>query len=113
MSPKSSSYGATLIETLHVDRLATNGVRFTNAYVTSPVCSPNRSAIITGMYQTSTGTHYHRSGQGKLKIHQPDGIRPIPELFHERCYFTAITGWPYGDQTSRGGLTTTSNGTRI
>ena len=62
MSANFSSYGETLIETPHVDRLASDGVRFSNAYVTAPVCSPNRSAFITGMYQTSIGAHHHNSG---------------------------------------------------
>ncbi len=102
MSANFSSYGETLIETPHVDRLASNGVRFSNAYVTAPVCSPNRSAFITGMYQTSIGAHHHRSGQGKLKIRLPDGIRPIPEMFQEAGYYTAITGWPNTDRTTIG-----------
>ena len=102
MSANFSSYGETVIETPHVDHLASNGVRFTNAYVTAPVCSPNRSAFITGMYQTSIGAHHHRSGQGKLRIHLPDGIRPVPELFQEAGYYTAITAWPNGDRTSLG-----------
>ena len=102
MSANFSSYGETLIETPHVDRLASNGVRFTNAYVTAPVCSPNRSAFITGMYQTSIGAHHHRSGRGKLKIHLPEGIRPVPELFQEAGYYTAITRWPGGGRATLG-----------
>ena len=102
MSANFSSYGETVIETPHVDRLASNGVRFTNAYVTAPVCSPNRSAFITGMYQTSIGAHHHRSGRGKLKIQLPDGIRPVPELFQEAGYYTAITRWPNGKRASLG-----------
>ena len=102
MSANFSSYGETLIETPHVDRLASRGVRFTNAYVTAPVCSPNRSAFITGMYQTSIGAHHHRSGRGELKIDLPAGVRPVPELFREAGYYTAITRWPDRDRTSTG-----------
>ena len=102
MSAHFSSYGETLIETPHVDKLARNGVKFTKAFVTAPVCSTNRSAFITGMYQTSIGAHHHRSGRGELKIHLPEGIRPIPELFQEAGYYTAITGWPHRDRTSIG-----------
>ena len=102
MSANFSSYGETLIETPHLDRLASDGVRFTNAYVTAPVCSPNRSAFITGMYQTSIGAHHHRSGRGRLKIHLPDGVRPVPELFQEAEYYTAITGWPNKDRAALG-----------
>ena len=94
MSANFSCYGETLIDTPHLDGLAARGVKFTQAYVTAPVCSPNRSAFITGMYQTSIGAHHHRSGRGVLKIHLPENIRPVPELFQEAGYYTSITGWP-------------------
>ena len=94
MSAHFSSYGEELIETPHVDALAKRGVQFNNAYVTAPVCSTCRSAFITGMYQTTIGAHHHRSGRGTEKIHLPEGIRPIPEMFQEEGYYTTITGWP-------------------
>lgn len=90
MSAHFSCYGETSIRTPAVDRLAQEGTRFTNAYVTAPVCSAARSALITGMYQTSIGAHHHRSGRGKLKIHLPENIVPIPALFQEAGYFTCI-----------------------
>jgi len=90
MSPNLSCYGETSISTPHVDRLAREGVRFTNAFVTAPVCSPCRSALITGMYQTTIGAHHHRSGRGVEKIHLPDGIVPVPELFQKAGYYTCI-----------------------
>ena len=94
MSANFSCYGETLIETPVVDALAARGTRFTQAFVTAPVCSTCRSAFITGMYQTSIGAHHHRSGRGAKKIHLPDGVRLIPELFREAGYHTSITGWP-------------------
>ena len=94
MSANLSCYGETAIETPHLDKLAKNGVLFSNAYVTAPVCSTNRSAFITGMYQTSIGSHHHRSGRGEMKIQLPTGVRPVPEYFQEAGYYTAITGWP-------------------
>ncbi len=90
MSPDFSCYGATVIQTPHVDRLAREGVRFTRAYITAPVCSPSRSAMITGMYQTTIGAHHHRSGRGELKIRLPDGVEPIPALFRLAGYWTCI-----------------------
>ena len=90
MSPNFSCYGETVIQTPHVDRLAAEGVRFTRAYATSPVCSTFRSALITGMYQTATGTHHHRSGRGEHRISLPAGVRPVPELFQEAGYYTCI-----------------------
>lgn len=47
-------YGSTFYETPNVDRLATEGVRFTNAYATCPVCSPTRASLITGRYPQRT-----------------------------------------------------------
>lgn len=94
MSANFSCYGETAIETPHVDRLAERGVRFTNAFVTAPVCSTCRSALITGMYQTSIGAHHHRSGRGELKIHLPDGIELVPKLFQKAGYYTTISRWP-------------------
>ncbi|MBI1349331.1 sulfatase-like hydrolase/transferase [bacterium] len=90
MSANFSCYGETVIETPYVDRLAREGTRFTKAFVTAPVCSPCRSALITGMYQTSIGAHQHRSGRGTLKITLPDDVRPIPELFQAAGYYTCI-----------------------
>ncbi|PAY20009.1 sulfatase [Rhodopirellula sp. SM50] len=94
MSANFSCYGETAIQTPNVDRLAQRGVKFTNAFVTAPVCSTCRSAFITGMYQTSIGAHHHRSGRGELKINLPDGIELVPKLFQEAGYHTSITGWP-------------------
>ena len=94
MSANFSCYGETAIETPNVDRLAASGVKFTNAYVTAPVCSTCRSAFITGMYQTTIGAHHHRSGRGVEKIRLPEDIQLVPRLFQEAGYHTSITGWP-------------------
>lgn len=90
MSANFSCYGETKIQTPHVDRLAQEGLRFTRAYATSPVCSTFRSAMITGMYQTSIGAHHHRSGRGEHQIVLPDGVQPIPETFQQAGYWTCI-----------------------
>lgn len=94
MSANFSCYGETAVATPNVDQLAADGVKFTNAYVTAPVCSTCRSAFITGMYQTSIGAHHHRSGRGEKKIRLPDGIKLVPKLFQDAGYHTSITGWP-------------------
>ena len=90
MSANLSCYGEKAIETPNVDMLAEDGLLFTRAYATSPVCSTFRTALITGMYQNSIGAHHHRSGRGKNKIKLPEGVRPIPEIFQEAGYFTCI-----------------------
>ena len=95
MSCHFGCYGETTIETPNVDRLAQQGTQFTRAYVTAPVCSTCRSAVITGMYQTSIGAHQHRSGRGTEKIHLPEHVKLIPKMFQEAGYYV----------TNRGGAT--------
>lgn len=90
MSPSFGCYGETLIQTPAVDKLAAEGTKFTRAYVTAPVCSTCRSALITGMYQTTIGAHHHRSGRGELKIHLPTEVTPVPVQFQKAGYYTCI-----------------------
>lgn len=90
MSPSFGCYGETLIQTPAVDKLAAEGTKFTRAYVTAPVCSTCRSALITGMYQTSIGAHHHRSGRGELKIHLPTDVTLVPVQFQKAGYYTCI-----------------------
>src|SRR5688572_11839939 len=93
MSANFSCYGEKLIQTPHVDRLAAEGTRFSKAFVTAPVCSPCRSALITGCYQTTIGAHHHRSGRGELKIRLPGDVVPVPVLFQKAGYYTCIGGF--------------------
>ena len=93
MSPHWSCYGETLIRTPNIDRLAAEGVLFKQAFVTSPVCSPSRSAMITGMYQTTIGAHHHRSSYVGSEICLPEHIRPLPEYFKQKGYYT-VNGGP-------------------
>ncbi|MBL4883314.1 MAG: sulfatase [Planctomycetaceae bacterium] len=88
MSSHFGYQGEKLVETPHVDRLAKQGVVFSNAYVTAPVCSACRSAMITGMYQTTIGAHHHRSSRGALKIQLPEEITTVPEIFRAAGYHT-------------------------
>lgn len=80
-------YGETLAKTPNVDALAAEGARFTHAYITAPVCSPSRSALVTGMYQTTIGAHNHRSGRGERKISLPDDVEPIPAILRRAGYY--------------------------
>lgn len=89
MSPHFGYQGEKLVKTPNVDRLASEGVVYEKAYVTAPVCSASRSAMITGMYQTSIDAHHHRSSRGELKIELPEGIETIPEMFRAAGYYTS------------------------
>ena len=90
MSADFGCYGETLVATPHVDRLAAEGTLFRHAFTTAPVCSPSRSALVTGMYQTTIGAHHHRSGRGSLAIELPPPVRPLPALLREAGYWTCV-----------------------
>lgn len=56
-------YGGTQIPTPHINSLAKEGVRFTNAYVSASVCAPSRAGILTGRYQQRFGFEHNMSGK--------------------------------------------------
>ena len=62
ISPLLEVYGDKSIKTPNIDRLAKEGITFTNAFATAGVCAPSRSSIIPGMYPVSIGTHNMRTG---------------------------------------------------
>ncbi len=62
MGPILGSYGNDIIKTPNLDKLASEGVRYTNAYSTVGVCAPSRFSIITGMYSARLGAHNMRTG---------------------------------------------------
>jgi len=61
MSPHLGSYGDSIARTPNLDKLASEGIRYTNAYSISGVCAPSRSALITGMYPTTIGSMHMRT----------------------------------------------------
>src|SRR5687768_8412130 len=94
MSANMSCYGERAIRTPNIDRIAREGVRFTRAFVTAPVCSPSRSALVTGMYQTTIGAHNHRSSRGPDKIHLPPHVKPLPVYCRDHAYYTVLAARP-------------------
>jgi len=103
-SPHIGSYGETTIKTPRLDRMAADGVRFDRAFVTCPVCSPCRSAMVTGVYQTTLGSHNHRSQGMSGKARGTPAffksyklpVKSIPRLFKDAGYFScnSATGRP-------------------
>ncbi|MBK9166801.1 MAG: sulfatase [Bryobacterales bacterium] len=88
MGPQLGCYGYPLVTTPNLDRLAREGARFDRAFTTAPVCSASRSAFNTGVYQTTTGTHHHRSHR-KDGYRLPEGVRLVSERLRDAGYFTA------------------------
>lgn len=76
--PELSCYGRPLVRTPNLDRIANEGVRFTRAHTTAPVCSSGRSAFHVGLYQTCKGTHDHRSHRDD-EYELPGGAQTVAE----------------------------------
>jgi len=87
-SPELGCYGDPTVSTPNIDRLASEGVRYTQACITAPICSIARSALMTGRYQTSIGAHQHRSH--RVDGYQlPEGVGIFTDLFREAGYHTS------------------------
>lgn len=84
------AYGHPRIRTPNIDRLAREGMRFTNAFLTCSSCSPSRSSIITGRYPHNTGAH---------QLHLPLPVEQVTfvEQLKSAGYYTATAGkWHLG-----------------
>jgi N-sulfoglucosamine sulfohydrolase len=83
-----SCYDMPDVRTPNLDAMAAKGVRFENCFVTNPICSPSRSAMMIGAHQVKTNTHQHRSNR-EVPLSLP--YRPFTQLLREAGY-TAILG---------------------
>jgi arylsulfatase A-like enzyme len=84
------SYGNTFNETPNLDKLAREGVRFTQAYAAAPVCSPYRAALMAGQYPARLGiTDYLRPDAAG---HLDTAHTTLAEMFRENGYKTGIVG---------------------
>ncbi|MDB4778020.1 sulfatase [bacterium] len=95
MNPSLGCYGDTTVPTPNMDALANRGVLFERCYVTAGVCSPTRSAIITGRMQTTIGAHNHNSAYNNdTPVLLPEYLRgnTLPELFRKNGYETFNQG---------------------
>ena len=84
-------YGHPNIRTPNVDKLAADGLRFTNTYLTTSQCSPTRCSIITGRYP-------HNTGAPELHTPLPEGQVMFPAILKKAGYYTAAAGkWHMGN----------------
>ncbi|MFC1759210.1 sulfatase [Planctomycetota bacterium] len=88
-------FGATGYATPHLDRMAAEGMRFTDFQVSSAVCSASRSALVTGCYHTRIGFHGALGPSAKHGLHEDE--MTIAELCKQKGYATACYGkWHLG-----------------
>ena len=77
-SPHLGCYGDKVAQTPNIDKLATQGVRFTNVYTTAAICAPVRAGIITGMYQNSIGCMHMRTTSYRRSVENPVEFTAVP-----------------------------------
>jgi arylsulfatase A-like enzyme len=90
-----SCAGNRILQTPQLDRLAAGGVRFTEAFVTNPLCSPSRANMVTGLYSFANGVTTNGDGRsaetGGSHLFRP-GTLTYPALQRRAGYFTAQVG---------------------
>lgn len=89
-------YGSKIVRTPNIDALAADGVRFTQGYVSHPVCAPSRAALLTGRYQTRFGYEFNPVGRdrnGGVSL----GETFIGQVMQKAGYHTGMVGkWHLG-----------------
>src|SRR5207302_3012637 len=93
--------GNTDIPTPNIDSIAKNGVRFTNGYVSCPVCSPTRAGLMTGRYQQRFGHEFNPVpvGQAMDNFGLVRTERTLAERLKKEGYATGLVGkWHLGDK---------------
>lgn len=88
MGPELSAYGTPEASTPVLDDLASRGMLFERAFSVTPVCSTNRSSLMTGMYAFSIDAQNHRSHRND-DFHLPEGVHVITDYFRDAGYLTA------------------------
>lgn len=80
-------YGMPDVKTPNLNKMAAEGVLFENAFVTNPICSPSRSAMMIGTHQVKTNTHNHRSNRD---VPLDSQFKPFTALLKEAGYTTIL-----------------------
>lgn len=78
MSPHLGCYGDNVARTPNIDRLASQGIRFTNVFTTAAISAPCRAGIITGMYQTTIGCMHMRTTSYRRSVENPIEFTAVP-----------------------------------
>lgn len=93
VSPWFGCYGDSVAETPFIDGLSEKGLLYKRCYAPSPVCSPSRSALITGTWPSRFGVEQHRSARTVYDRNPlPDGFSSLPERLQRNGYITFNAG---------------------
>lgn len=87
MSTDLECYGMPNVKTPNLNKMAAEGIRFNNAFVTNPICSPSRSSMMIGTHQIKTNTHNHRSNR---EVPLDPQFTPFTQLLREAGYTTIL-----------------------
>ncbi|WP_200975110.1 sulfatase [Echinicola sp. 20G] len=89
-------YGNAQAKTPNIDKMAADGLRFENVYLTASSCSPSRNSILTGRYP-------HNTGAAELHTEPPLNMKSLPEFLKAQGYYTAQAGkFHMGEYAMRG-----------
>ena len=92
-----SCAGATKVQTPNIDRLAADGVRFTNGYAPSATCTPSRYALLTGEYAWRQKAKNNTILDGDAPLCIEPGRRTLPAMLRDAGYRTGVVGkWHLG-----------------
>ena len=98
--PDICAYGCTSGRTPNIDSLAERGVRFTDGYVSAPICSPSRAGMLTGRYQQRFGHEFNAGGQARshrMGLGTPASETLLPAHLKAAGYATGMSGkWHLG-----------------
>jgi arylsulfatase A-like enzyme len=97
------AYGQAIIRTPHIDRLAREGLRFTDFYAGSTVCAPSRAVLMTGRHTGHVSVRGNAPDENRKIQALREGERTLAHLFRDAGYATALFGkWGLGEVGSPG-----------
>jgi arylsulfatase A len=92
-----STFGHPIIETPNLDKLASDGIKFTNFYSAAPVCSPSRAGLLTGRSPNRAGIYDYIPGPKRSEdcrdlVHLQEHEQTIPAMLKSVGYSTCLSG---------------------
>jgi N-sulfoglucosamine sulfohydrolase len=87
IGPDLACYGMKAVRTPNLNKLAEDGIRYTNCFAANPICSPNRSAMMVGVYPNKINAGQHRSNHN---VPLPEPYKPFTYWLRKAGYTTML-----------------------